>query len=976
MEDLQDNKMFAFFQSDPSCAELYEAAPSQGWVVCVPCAASLALTKITNAFILTHILTTPPPNFSFAKRPVEIENGNGLICPECYASFMGVDELKTHFKTAHVDVGKEMMTLNGRQVFMKGNTLVSGAHFARNRTCNVLFEETCYNDNFESFQVICTDVPLSGKLPKKGGRTSNSTHSLQEAAIHLRTIHGHHKLLRTVFGRALVTNHLTESTHIKFFQNEFSLRAVIRLRQSVTDEAKKVKRLCTDIEEICLEQLQRTRKVDKLPTSLGKEVTLAIESHIMSELSGIIMGALCKIHHTSHRQLQETCYELNDIQPEDIGVRPEVSVSPMPAVLYMSKLSDVRTPVEKLTVLQEVNNFVYKAVEEKFAKEKKTMEALTADDILPLFTYVVIKSKTPHLQANLVFMQEFKPSAEVTESLCADAGQWPVLLAQLEAAIQYIGEGKLKAHKKIAADLAALRVTIDSSTGSTGTGTGSTGSSGSGNTPSIPRSLSVTVQSTDRPVANKGGAPPNSRHSAVEPGKGLPGPGLGVAQEKKGLFDRVVHDEQQLFTANSSSRRRMTSLIAPAKKNSLRSQSRRGSLANTAMQTMIDLDDGGLGLFNESESGSDEEDEVDARLADCERSNMQHEGNARAAEEKNLKKLSDLKSRGCVSIGAMSFLPSMPSLGAIGLSSQLFDCTSARSHPRHRSSSAIENLHTRNQRADSNTSDMSMQEGGMRSGGSSIHSQGGNDEFSGRLLTFPNFLGSVITDYFHEEADANTGHEQPNQVTDTVQNQPVHQYQPDHQPTHNQTNLDRPHGPHSQSQTNTTKQSFGEPQVSELHSTVTTNRPLQMTEFDTLYIGQEGIYATDSPKSTTMVSSSAAPPTKSSRLSESRGSSSKDYAHAALWEGIIPFINTPNVNSTNTTSTTCTVIAPKAPDVTAITSNPVTPSTKQFYRPAPPTPEDTPTPISANKSLTMTPSPPCSLSPSADGNEEEKTPKM
>eukprot|EP00462_Mataza_sp_D1_P017506 CAMPEP_0175174300 /NCGR_PEP_ID=MMETSP0087-20121206/32550_1 /TAXON_ID=136419 /ORGANISM="Unknown Unknown, Strain D1" /LENGTH=140 /DNA_ID=CAMNT_0016465743 /DNA_START=124 /DNA_END=542 /DNA_ORIENTATION=+ len=120
---------------------------------------------MTKNFVLTHILTPAPPGQFASKQPGATKSKTeGLICPECFQeSFADEGELQSHWQEQHAD-RQQYMTLNGRQVFVHNNVVVTGQHFAHQRSSAVLYEEQCYNDDFEPFRVMLISVPLVGKI--------------------------------------------------------------------------------------------------------------------------------------------------------------------------------------------------------------------------------------------------------------------------------------------------------------------------------------------------------------------------------------------------------------------------------------------------------------------------------------------------------------------------------------------------------------------------------------------------------------------------------------------------------------------------------------------------------------------------------------------------------------------------------------------------------------------------------------------
>ena len=104
--------------------------------------------------------------------------------------------------------------------------------------------------------------------------------------------------------------------------------------------------------------------------------------------------------------------------------------------LCVSCPDDFQTPVEKLFCIRDSINLLLRAVERHFKAKEDTQggpsqdgqyPAISTDDLLPLFIYVIIKSHPVHLYSNFFYMKTFQFSDIAKHS---DIG-WVTLLQEI-----------------------------------------------------------------------------------------------------------------------------------------------------------------------------------------------------------------------------------------------------------------------------------------------------------------------------------------------------------------------------------------------------------------------------------------------------------------------------------------------------------------------------------------------------------------
>ena len=92
--------------------------------------------------------------------------------------------------------------------------------------------------------------------------------------------------------------------------------------------------------------------------------------------------------------------------------RHKDSLPYQPAIDLLRTLTDTPTPLEKITVIQDTLQLISRCVKDYWKKRGRKEEsslAVGADDMLPLFVYVLIQAQLPHAYSEKRMMENFVP---------------------------------------------------------------------------------------------------------------------------------------------------------------------------------------------------------------------------------------------------------------------------------------------------------------------------------------------------------------------------------------------------------------------------------------------------------------------------------------------------------------------------------------------------------------------------------------
>lgn len=354
---------------------LFQHCISQSWVICVPRIGSLTTRVFTVEDFCAHILVPS-------------------------------DELpETNYSTLtekQVTVANKVITVE----VTKGLPLQS----------HILFEETFYTEDFLKYKVWCIESPLEV--------TANVGDNMITKE-YLTSINDCIDLLWTQAAGRQVLDQIEQSVQL-FLRKQSSIPIAIGpLRDSVGE-------LYTQCLQYAL-QNRRLREKSKACKQILENIKIAVECYMHQLLFDSLFKPICTCCSYEDSHLNKKIRNMCDIQLRDLDIKKELYHAVPKAKQILSKIDSYNTVLEKVLCLKQALNAINKK------DSSNNVVLLTADDLLPVFVFLVIKSGLPNWYSQLTYMKEFRFSGVGR----GDGDESAFLITTLEAVIEHIQSGAL-----------------------------------------------------------------------------------------------------------------------------------------------------------------------------------------------------------------------------------------------------------------------------------------------------------------------------------------------------------------------------------------------------------------------------------------------------------------------------------------------------------------------------------------------------
>lgn len=364
-----------FVELKTEYSNLFQHCITQSWVICVPRIGSLTTRVFTVEDFCAHILVPS-------------------------------DELpETHYSTLtekQVTVSNKVITLE----VTKGLPLQS----------HILFEETFYTEDFIKYKVWCIETPLEPT-------TKFSDNAISKE--YLTSINDCIDLLWTQAAGRQVLDQIEQSVQ-SFLKTHPTLPvAVAPLRDTVSE-------LYTQCLQIAL-QNRRLRDKSKSCKQVLENIKLAVECYMQHLLFDALFKPICTSCAYEDSHLNKKIRNMCDIQLRDLDIKKDLYHAVPKAKQILSKIDTYNTVLEKVLCVKQALNAIHKK------DDSNNIVLLTADDLLPVFVFLVIKSGLPNWYSQLMYMKEFRFSSVGK----GDADESSFLITTLEAVIEHIQSGAL-----------------------------------------------------------------------------------------------------------------------------------------------------------------------------------------------------------------------------------------------------------------------------------------------------------------------------------------------------------------------------------------------------------------------------------------------------------------------------------------------------------------------------------------------------
>ncbi|XP_032523043.2 ankyrin repeat domain-containing protein 27-like [Danaus plexippus] len=359
-----------FIQLKNEYSTLFQHCISESWIICVPRIGSLN------------------------SRVFSIEDfGAHILIPS--------DELpETHYST-----------LTEKQVTVANKVITLEVTKSLPLQSHILFEETFYTEDFIKYRVWCIETPLEPNV-------NVSDNSMTKEC--LSTINDCIDLLWTQAAGRQVLDQIEINVQL-FIKKQSNLpTAVAPLRDAVSE-------LYTQCLQSSL-QNRRIREKCKLSKHLLENIKLAVECYMQHLLFDSIFKTICTICAYEDSHLNKKIRNLSDIQLRDLEIKNDLYHAVPKAKQILSKIDTYNTVLEKVMCLKQALNELNKI------DSNNIVILLAADDILPVFVFLLIKAGLPNWYSQLTYMKEFRFSGIGK----GNGDESAFLITTLEAVIEHI----------------------------------------------------------------------------------------------------------------------------------------------------------------------------------------------------------------------------------------------------------------------------------------------------------------------------------------------------------------------------------------------------------------------------------------------------------------------------------------------------------------------------------------------------------
>jgi ankyrin repeat protein len=387
-EDLEENLFLQALKR--THRKLFAVAAGERWTICIPRAGSVAVHELKKEDFETHLLIT---------------NENGHVTSNGKTVTIHDGSVIELFE----DVGAPLQPANG----LAGPEEDAGPVVV-SRKAKILFEEVNYNDDEETFRIVCIDAPLAGAVVAS-----------TEVLTNLKTLDGCYNFLWTEGGNANKKARKRVDGLLASFERASSVP------HSVPDLVEATRDIYTTAMQVMLRESTH-KKQAKSSTLYMDNLKVAMEGFVMNGIFNYFAESSASLLSEADETLNRRTRNLQDVTAKELGLPPVDAAIPAAAEV-VCKINSWTTPLEKILCLDEAfKTFVSTATTNAAENGEEAMGPISADEMVPMLALLVIHSEVANWNANLCFMTQAQFSGVVADELS-------YLLVSLEAAVAHIG---------------------------------------------------------------------------------------------------------------------------------------------------------------------------------------------------------------------------------------------------------------------------------------------------------------------------------------------------------------------------------------------------------------------------------------------------------------------------------------------------------------------------------------------------------
>ncbi|XP_047452609.1 ankyrin repeat domain-containing protein 27 isoform X2 [Mugil cephalus] len=335
---------------------------------------------------------------------------HGIVLVPCCGSLTASSFSDSHFDSYVLQPVEEgYKTADGKEVKIQDRQVLLGSGTPSPTSVPILFEETFYNDQEQSYSILCISRPV--EVDPRQTEVSPPPPYCLKSLEDVREFLGRHAQKLDKF--------------IHCFCQAFKEQERKGLRHHIDS----VNGLYTK----CLQCLLRDSRL-KLLAKQELQMTLlkqAVEMYIHHGIHDLIFNFVGTLEASQDAAFNKTTRSLQELQQKDLGVKPEFSINLSRAKRELSQLNQQTSPLLKLLCLRRVA-----LTATQTPRRTVSIDAVSADDLLSVILYLLVKTEIPNWMANLSYIRNFCFSHSSKDELS-------YCLSTFEAAVEYINLGKL-----------------------------------------------------------------------------------------------------------------------------------------------------------------------------------------------------------------------------------------------------------------------------------------------------------------------------------------------------------------------------------------------------------------------------------------------------------------------------------------------------------------------------------------------------
>ncbi|KAJ0029271.1 hypothetical protein NQD34_004268 [Periophthalmus magnuspinnatus] len=336
---------------------------------------------------------------------------HGIVLVPCCGSLTGSSFSDSQFESYILQPTEDgYHTVDGKEVLIQNRQVVLGSGFPSPASIPILFEETFYNDQEQSYSILCISRPVEEE-PNPSDPCPPPPYCLKSVE-EVRDFLGRHALRLDKF--------------IQSFCQSFKEQERKGLRHHIDS----VNGLYTK----CLQCLLRDSRL-KLLAKQEVQMTLlkqAVEIYVHHGIHDLIFNFVGTLEASQDAAFNKIARSLGELQQKDLGVKPDFSINLSRAKRELSRLNQQTSPLLKLMCLR-----IVALTATQTTKRTVSIEAVSADDLLSVILYLLVKTEIPNWMANLSYIRNFCFSHSTKDELS-------YCLSTFEAEVEYINLGKLQ----------------------------------------------------------------------------------------------------------------------------------------------------------------------------------------------------------------------------------------------------------------------------------------------------------------------------------------------------------------------------------------------------------------------------------------------------------------------------------------------------------------------------------------------------